>query len=163
MRQLAIPNLDRQLIDILRIEIVPDVVVARTVVAGQFSRQRGKNPSRGKLKESSVRDCIHATAPGVVDLSLQTVSEPLRRRQLKAVVVTVLAGGELGYRAESWIGRLHVGKWRKTALAHRLVTVHLRQIRLVHCARADVLRLHTGGCSELMFNSQAPLHEVRRM
>ena len=104
MRQQVIPNFDRQLIHILRIEIVPDVIVARTVIAGQFSRQRGKNPSRRELKESSVRDCIHATAPGVVDLSLQTMAEPLHRGQLKTVVVTVLASGELGDRGKSWIG-----------------------------------------------------------
>ncbi len=34
-------DLDRQLIDILRIEIVPDVVVAGTVVASQVSREGG--------------------------------------------------------------------------------------------------------------------------
>ena len=158
-----IPHFDRQLIHILRVEIVPDVVVARTIVAGQLSRQRGKNPSRRELQESSVRDRIHATAPGVVDLSLQTMAESLHRGQLKTVVVTVLASGELRDRAESWIGRLHVGKWRKAALAHGLVTVHLRQIGLVHRPRADVLRLQTGRRSELMFNSQTPLHEVRRV
>src|SRR3984893_8820305 len=112
----VIPNLDRQLIHILRIEIVPDVVVARTIVAGQLSWQRGKNPSRRELEESSVRHCIHATAPGVVDLSLQTVAEPLHRGQLKAVVVTVRAGGELGHSAESGIGRLR-GERSKTHLA----------------------------------------------
>jgi hypothetical protein len=41
---------------------------------------------------------------------LQTMSEPLHRGQLKTVVVTVLASRELGHRAESWIGRLQVGK-----------------------------------------------------
>src|ERR1700732_2922527 len=121
-----VPNFDRQLIHVLRIEIVQDVIVARTIIAGQLSRQRRENPSRGELKESSVRDCIHAMAPGVVDLSLQTVSEPLHCCQLKTVVVTVLACGELGHCAESWIGRLLVGKWRKTALAYSLVAVHLR-------------------------------------
>src|SRR5271170_8377766 len=96
---------NRQLIHILCIEIVPDVVVARTIIAGQISRQRRKNPSRRERKESSVRDRIHATAPGVVELSLQAMAEPLHRGQLKAVVVTVLASGELCDRAESGIGR----------------------------------------------------------
>src|SRR5271157_1020722 len=100
-------------------------------------------------------------APGVVDLSLQAVSETLHRCELKAVVLTVLAGGKLCHRAEPWIDRLHVGEWRETALAHRLVAVHLGQIRLVHRARADVLRLQTGRGSELMFNPQAPLHKIR--
>ena len=97
-------HFDRQLIHILRVEIVPDVIVARTIIAGQVSRQRRENPSCGKRKEPSVRDRIHATAPGVVDLPLQTMSEALHRGQLKAVVVAVRAGGELRHRAESWIG-----------------------------------------------------------
>src|SRR5580704_18577000 len=84
---------NRQLIHILSVEIVPDVVVARTIIAGQISRQRRKNPSRREGKESSVRDRIHATAPGVVDLSLQAMAESLHCGQLKAVVVAVRAGG----------------------------------------------------------------------
>src|ERR1700676_749582 len=126
LRQLVIPNVDGQLIHILRVEVVPDVVVARTVIAGQLSRQRGKNTSRRELKESSVRDRIHATAPGVVDLSLQAVPQALHGGELKAVVMTVLPGGELGHRTEPWISRLHVGEWRKAPLAHSLVSVHLR-------------------------------------
>src|ERR1700690_522225 len=82
-----------QLIHILRIEIAPDVVVARTIIAGQISRQRRKNPSRRERKEASVRDRIHATAPGVVDLALQAMAEPLHRGQLKTVVVAVRTGG----------------------------------------------------------------------
>src|SRR5271166_2859495 len=151
-----------QLIYILRIQIVPDVVVARAIIAGQAPWQRRKNSSRRKRKESSVRDCIYAAAPGVVDLSLQAMTEPFHCGQLKAVVVTVGAGGELRHSAESWIGRLH-GERSKTTLAHRLIAIHLRQIGLIHGTRADVLCLRTGGRSELMFNSQAPLHEVGRM
>src|ERR1700722_246065 len=123
--QLVIPNVDGQLIYILRVEVVPDVIVARAVIAGQFSRQRRKNPSRGELKESSVRNRIYAAAPSVVELSLQTVAQALHRSELKAVVMTVLPGCELGHRAEPWIGWLHVGEWRKAPLAHRLVSVHL--------------------------------------
>src|SRR5208283_5989844 len=99
-------HFDRQLINILRVEIVPDVIVAWTIVAGQVSRQRRENPSCGKRKESSVRDRIHATAPGVVELPLQTMSEALHRGQLKTVVMAICAGGELSHRAESRIGRL---------------------------------------------------------
>ncbi len=159
----VIPNFDRQLIDILRVEIVPDVVIARTVIAGQLSRQRRKNPSGGELKESAVRDRIHAAAPGVVDLPLQAVAQALHGGQLQAVVVAVRAGGELRHRAESRIGGLHVGKRRKASLAHRLVAVHLREIGLVHRARAHVLRVQACRGSELMLDSQAPLHEVRRV
>src|SRR5208282_2277129 len=86
---------DRQLIDILRVEIVSDVIVAGTIIAGQVSRQRRENPSRGKRKEPSVRDRIHATAPSVVDLSLQAMAEPFHCGQLKTVVVAVRAGGKL--------------------------------------------------------------------
>src|SRR5208282_655153 len=105
--------------------IVPDVIVARTIVAGQVSRQRRENPSCGKRKESSVRDRIQATAPGVVNLPLQTMSEALHPGQLKAVVVAVRAGGELRHRAESWIGGLQVGEWCKTTLTNGLVAVDL--------------------------------------
>src|SRR5271168_2049498 len=83
----------RQLIHILRVEVVPDVVVARTVIAGQISRQRRKNPSRRERQEPSVRDRIHTTAPGVVDLSLQAMAQSLHRGQLKTVVVAVRTGG----------------------------------------------------------------------
>ena len=48
----AVSHSDWQLIDVLRIEIVPDVVVARPVVAGQFSRQGRENSSGGELQES---------------------------------------------------------------------------------------------------------------
>src|SRR5208282_6028340 len=119
------PHSNRQLIHILRVEIVPDVIVARTIIAGQISRQRRKNPSRGKRKESSVRDRIHATTPGVVELPLQAMAEALHRGQLKTVVVTVRAGGELRNRAESCIRWLQVRERRKTALAHGLVAVDL--------------------------------------
>src|ERR1017187_2818635 len=163
VRQLVIPNVEGQLIHILRVEIVPDVIVARTVIAGQLSGQRRKNPSRRELKESSVRNRVHAAAPRVVELSLQTVPQALHRGELKAVVMTVLPGGELGHRAESWIGWLHVGEWRKAPLAYRLVSVHLGYIGLVHSACSHISRKQSRRGSELMFNSQAPLHEVLSM
>src|ERR1700735_1377444 len=112
VRQLVIPNVDWRLIHILRVEIVPDVIVARTIIARELSRQRRKNPSRRELKESSVRHCIHAAAPGVIELSLQAVPQALHRGELKTVVMTVLSSGELGHRAEPWIGWLHEGEWR---------------------------------------------------
>ena len=163
LRQLVIPNVDGQLIHILRVEVVPDVIVARTIIAGQLSRQRRKNSSRRELKESSIRNCIHAAAPRVVELSLKTVPQALHRGELKAVVMTVLACGELGHCAEPWISWLQIGEWRKASLAHRLISVHLGQIGLVHSACSHILRLQTRRGSELMFDSQAPLHEIRRM
>src|SRR5580658_7328924 len=118
-------HFDRQLINILRVEIVPDVIVAGTIITGQVSRQRRENATSGKRKEPSVRDRIQAAAPGVVDLPLQAMSQALHRGQLKAVVVAVRAGGELRHRAESWICGLQVGKRRKTTLTHGLVAVDL--------------------------------------
>ena len=56
VRQLVIPDVEGQLIHILRVQIVPDVIVARTVISGQLSRQRRKNPSCRELQESSVRN-----------------------------------------------------------------------------------------------------------
>ena len=70
------------------------------------------------------------------------MSEALRACQLKAMVVTVGAGGELRDGAKPRIRRLRVGERGKAALAHRLITVDLRRVRLVHRARADVLRAH---------------------
>ena len=80
-------------------------------------------------------------APGVIDLPLQARAQALHGRELKAVVVAVRAGGKLRHRGESRIGWLHVGERRKTSLAHRLIAIDLREIRLVDGARADVLRL----------------------
>jgi len=91
------------------------------------------------------------------------MSESFHGGELKAVVVTARAGGKLCHGTKPWIFRLEVRKWSKTALANRLITVHLHQIWLVHRTRSDILRLRTGGTSELMFDPQAPLHEVRRM
>src|ERR1035437_6008425 len=92
LRQLVIPNVDGQLIHILRVEVVPDVIVARTVIAGQLSWQRRKNPSRRELKESSVRNRIHAAPPRVVELSLHAVPRALHRGELKAFVMTFPPG-----------------------------------------------------------------------
>ena len=154
---------DGQLIHVLRVEIVPDVVVARAVVAGQFSGERRENSSGGELQEASIRDGVDAAAPGVIDLALQAVAETLYGGELQAVVVTVLAGGELRDGAESRIGGLRIGERRETARTHRLIAVHLGQVGLVYSASADVLRLQTRGCAELMFESQAPFHEVGRV
>ena len=52
--QPVIPDSDRQLIDILSIEIVSDVIVARAVIASQLSRKRGEDRACGKLQESAV-------------------------------------------------------------------------------------------------------------
>src|ERR1035438_4166215 len=77
--------------------------------------------------------------------------------------MTVLPGSELGHGAEPWICWLHVGERRKAPLAHRLVSVHLGEVGLVHSAGSHISRQQTRRGSELMFNSQTPLHEVRRM
>src|SRR5271168_1883731 len=97
----AVLDLERELIDILRIEIAPDVVVARTVVARQISRKGREDSSCGELQESAVRDGVHATAPGVIDLSHQAVPHAFHSGQLQPVVVTVSAGGKLRNGPES--------------------------------------------------------------
>src|ERR1019366_86843 len=99
--------------------------VARTVIAGQLSGQRRKNPSRRELKESYVRNRAHAAAPSVVELSLYILTQELHRGELKAVVMTPLPSSELGHRAEPWIGWLQVGERRKAPLARSLVSIHL--------------------------------------
>ena len=67
-------HLYRQSVDVLSREVVSDVVIARTIIASQFSRQRRENPTRRKLKEPAVRYCVQAMTPSVVDLPLQPVT-----------------------------------------------------------------------------------------
>ena len=101
--QHAIPELDRQLIDVLGGEVVADVVVAGTVLAAQLARQRRKNGSGGEGQESTVRDRVHAAAPRVVGLDLNSVAQPFFGGQLEAVVVAVGAGVQLRHRPEARI------------------------------------------------------------
>jgi hypothetical protein len=58
-----ISHFDWQLVHILPIEVVPDVVIAGTVIATEVSRERGEDPSRGELQEPAVRDGVEAMAP----------------------------------------------------------------------------------------------------
>src|SRR5260370_16474972 len=90
----------------------------------------------------------------------EAVSKTLHCGYLQPVVMAVRAGGKLRRRAESRIGRLRKRKRRKTPIADRLMAVHLRQIRLVHCACADVLRADTSRGAQLMFQTQTPLPEL---
>src|SRR5580658_5866970 len=102
-------------------------------------------------------------APGVIDLSLQAMPQPLLGRELKAVVVAVGAGRKLGYGPESRIDWLHVGERSKASRAHRLVSINLGEIGLIHGARSYVLRLDAARVSELMLDAQTPLHEIGRV
>src|SRR5271154_3338680 len=102
-------------------------------------------------------------APGVVDLSLKAVADAFHSGKLQSVIAAVGAGRELGHSGKSWIGWLQVGEGRETSVAHGLISVDLRKIRLVQSARPNVLSLQAAGVTHLLFNSQAPLHEVRRM
>ena len=77
--------------------------------------------------------------------------------------MAVRAGGKLRDGAESRIGRLRVGKRSEAAVADGLIAVHLREIRLIHGARANVLHMDAARGSELVLDSEAPLHEVRRV
>src|ERR1017187_712027 len=151
---------DRQHIYILPIEVVPDVVVARAVIAAEVSRQWREDASGGELQEPAVRDGVEAMAPGVVDLTLQAVTHAFHGRQLQAVVVAVGSGRKLRHRGEPRIGRLHVGKWSKASKAHGLVAIDLRQIGLIQSTGTYILGLNAARISELMLNSQTPLHEV---
>src|SRR5260370_19091636 len=90
----------------------------------------------------------------------EAVSKTLQCGYLQPVVMAVRAGGKLRRRAESRIGRLRKRKRQKTPIADCLMVVHLRQIRLVHCACADVLRADTSRGAQLMFQTKTPLQEV---
>ncbi len=75
--QHRIADFDRQLINVLRGEVVAHVVIAGAVLAAQLTGKRRKNSAGGERKESAVGDRIHAAAPSVVDLDLQAVPQPL--------------------------------------------------------------------------------------
>ena len=89
------------------------------------------------------------------------MGETLHCRQLDAIVVTIRTGGELRHRSEPGVCWLLVGEWRKTALAYRLISVHLHQIRHAYGARSDVLCAHTDTVSKLVFDPETPLQEMR--
>jgi hypothetical protein len=75
-------------------------------------------------------------------------------------------GGELSELRDGTESRI---SWRairergEAALAHRLVAIHLSGIGLIHGTSADVLRAQIDGISDLMLQTEAPLHEVGRM
>ena len=158
-----IANFPGKLVHIVGREVVSNVVIARAVVARQIAGKRRENSAGGKFEEAAVGDGVHAAAEGVVHLSGEAVAEALLRGDLEAVVVAVRAGRELGDGAESWIGGLREGERYETAFADGLVAVHLREIRLIHGARADVLHVDAARGSELVFDAEAPLQEVGRV
>ena len=121
-------HFDRKLINVLSVEIVPDVVVAGSVIAIKISRQWRQNSSGGKRQESAVRDRIHAAAEIIVNRPLKTACQALHGRQLKAVIVTVCAGGELHHVREPGIRGLKIRKRSETTLADSLITVCLRKV-----------------------------------
>src|SRR5208283_5522698 len=79
----------------------------------------------------------------------------------KPVIVAVGAGRKLRHCGESRIGRLHVGERSKASLTDGLVSIDLREVRLIHRPSAYILRLHTARVSKLMLDSQTPFHKVR--
>src|ERR1039458_1200431 len=83
--------------------------------------------------------------------------------ELQPVVMAARSRGELRHRAESGIARLGIRKRRKAPWANSLVTVHLRHVRLVHRARANVLRVDACCRSELMLQPKTPLQEIGRV
>jgi len=80
------------------------------------------------------------------------MTHALHGRQLKTVVVAISACLQLCLCAKSRINRLQVWKWSKASLAHSLIFVDLRQIGLIHRARAYALRLNAARASKLMLN-----------
>ena len=55
-----------------------------------------------------------------------------------------------------------IAEWSKAARAHSLVTIDLSCIGLVHGASADILGAEIDRVADLVFQTEAPLHEVRR-
>src|SRR5580692_9718089 len=77
--------------------------------------------------------------------------------------MAVRPGGKLRHRPKSWIGGLRIRERRETSFTHRLITVHLRQVRLIYGSRPYVLRVNAASASELMLQSEAPLHKIWRV
>src|SRR5438876_10663735 len=50
----SVPHLHRQLVNVLRGEIVPDIVVARAVLTPEVSRQRLNDPASGERQKCAV-------------------------------------------------------------------------------------------------------------
>src|SRR5271169_4776814 len=151
------------MVNVLSIKIVPDVVVAGTIVPCQVCWERRENSSRRKLQESAVGDGVHATAPGVVQLSHKSASKMLHRGNLQPVVMTIRSCGKLRHGGKPGIRGLPVGKRRKAPWAYRLMTIHLRLKGLVYGAGSDVLCVNAPHGSQFMLQTKAPLHEIGRM
>ena len=83
--------------------------------------------------------------------------KPLLGCRLKAVIVAIRAGVQLRNGSESRIGRSAIRERRKAALTHRLITVHLSGVGLVHRARANILNPQINRVANLVFQSEAPL------
>src|SRR5579864_5374076 len=91
------------------------------------------------------------------------MSEALGSSELKAVIAAACAGGKLRYRAQPAIGGLQIRKRGEASRTDSLVAVYLGQIRLMECPSANVLRADARRGSELVFESNTPLHEIRRV
>src|SRR5258708_33667069 len=91
------------------------------------------------------------------------MTNTLQGGHLQAIVVTVRTCGKLCHCSKSWISREGKGKRREAPLADALIAIHLRQIRLVYSAGADVLYVSASRGSQFMLQTKTPLHEVRRM
>src|SRR5579863_5809487 len=101
------------MVNVLSVEIVSDVVVARTIVPCQVRWEGRENSSRRKLQESAVGDGVHATAPGVVQLSHKGASKMLHRGDLQPVVMTIRSSGKLRHGGKPGISGLPVRKRRE--------------------------------------------------
>src|SRR6516164_3836832 len=158
-----VPGLQRKLINVLPRQIVSDVVIAVAVIAVKLARQWCENSSGRKLQKTTVRDRVQAVTPSVVDLPLQLVPHSLRSGQLQPVVVAVCSSRKLSDCAKASVGWVYIRKGGEASFADRLIAVDLSRVRLIHGTGTDVLSLNAGSRPDLMFNAEAPLHEVGRM
>src|SRR5436853_7119321 len=77
--------------------------------------------------------------------------------------MAVRASVELRNGSESRISWGAIRKRRKTAITHRLITVHLGHVGLVHSARANILGAQIDRVAYLVLETQAPFHEIGRV
>ena len=114
------------------------VVVAVAVFLAQAARQRRENAESGEGKQAAIRYLVEAMAVGVVAAQRQA-GKLLGYAGLQAGIVAARTGAEFIHAAEALIERLLIGEGREAAIAHRLISVQLDLVWLLHGARADII------------------------
>ena len=139
---------------------MPHVVIAIAVFLAQIAWQRRQNTQGGKGKQSAIGYLVETMAVGVVCTQHQT-AELLGCAGLQPGVVTARIRTKFIYVAKALIERLAIGKGREASVAHRLVSVQLHLVRLMHGARAHVIQAQRAARSQFALDAETPLQESK--